>query len=318
MLTALLVLAATAFAAQDAPEQLPPSPQDAAPAPADAPADASAARTEETSPEVRSFLTDAEKLLYDPQAAGLKSVEFDTTVIYPKVGSVGSIHMVWSSGTDATVAFERNEQAQLPPGIPPEVLPMIGEQFGREFLNQMLNRPITPLMADSHAKMEAPQDGLLCISVDREAERAQRIKEHFLYFDEDGLLMKSRIVRDMEGSGAPFSTLPITETYAWKASAPGSELLVLEARAGEQDFGMLGKEKTTTTYTYTTVDGLVLLTGMHVDSQLPAMLGGPDERQYTLRNLVVNGKPAEVASPPTPPSPPEEPAAPVTDPPAGG
>jgi len=316
MLTTLIVLATTAFAAQDAGAGTATPPPEAPRQ--DAPAAAGAAPAE-TTPEVRTFLTDAEKLLYDPQAAGLKSVAFDATVDVPNLGPVGSVHVSWAEGADTVVAFEKDSAAQLPPGVPPELLTLSGEQFGRDFLDQLLNRPISPLLQDSLAKMEPPQDGLVCISIAREAERQQRIKEHNLLFDEDGLLQKSKLVVDTEGSGMPFSTLPITETYSWKPSAPGSELLVLDIRSGEQDYGMIGKEKTTTNFSYTVVDSLVLLTGMSVDSERPAMLGGRDQRQFTLRNLVVNGKPAEVTPAAAPAIAPAEPARPA-DPaaPAGG
>jgi len=311
MLTTLLVLAATALAQDGAAPPVAPAP--AAPA-QDAPA-AQGPAPAVTSPEVRSFLTDAEKQLYDPQAAGLKTVEFDATVEMPKLGPVGSVHVTWAAGGEPTISFVRDEAAELPPNVPGELVSMSGEQFGRDFLDQMLNRPITPMLRDGTAAMCSPQDGMVRISIASATEQQQRIKEHSLFFNEDGLLQKSKMVVDTAGSGMPFETLPITEVYTWKATGSSGDALVADVRSGEQDYGMFGKEKTTTTFSYTTVGDLVVLTGMAVDSDRPAMLGGREQRQVALRNLVVNGKAAEVTAPPAAAAPPAAtPAAPADSP----
>ncbi len=301
MLTTLLVLVTATFSAQDAGTGVATSP------PPPPRADAQA----ETAPEVRDFMLDSEKLLYDPQAAGLKSVEFDAAVEVPNLGPVGSVHVSWADGANTTVVFAKDPAVQIPPGIPPELLTLSGEEFGRDFLDQMLNRRISPLLQESLAKMEPPQNGMVCISVAREAERAQRIKEHTIFFDEDGVLKVSKLLMDTQGMGVPFSTLPITETYTWKPVGPGSELLVLEMRQGEQDYGALGKEKTTTTFDYTVVDNMALVTGMTIESERPAMMGGRTRHQATLRGLVVNGKPATVTPATAPAAAPADPASPA-------
>jgi hypothetical protein len=51
-----------------------------------------------------------------------------------------------------------------------------------------------------------------------------------------------------------------------------------------------------------------------VDSDRPAMLGGREQRQVALRNLVVNGKAAEVAAPPAAAATPAPAGAPAPDP----
>ena len=92
MFTSLLALAALV------PLQESPAAQDPA-TPAAPPVEA--AVPAETAPSVRAFLVEAESHLYDPQAAGLSSVEFDVPIDVANMGVIGTAHVSWNSAGGA-------------------------------------------------------------------------------------------------------------------------------------------------------------------------------------------------------------------------
>jgi hypothetical protein len=80
MLFSTLLLMCVSVPVQDPPAA--PATQDAAPAAPAVPA--------ETPASVRTYLTEAQSHLYDPQAAGLKSLAFDVDIEMPQIGTSAS------------------------------------------------------------------------------------------------------------------------------------------------------------------------------------------------------------------------------------
>jgi hypothetical protein len=288
MLTSLLALVAL-LPLQDAPAAQEPAAPPAAPAEAAAPT--------ETPAGVREFLVDAEGNLYDPQAAGLSSVEFDLPVDIPQLGVIGDAHVTWNSTGGANVAVVRREDVTLPPNLPVEQLDFYGQQMGMQLLGAMLNKPITPMLESSVAHMDGVEDGLVKVRFRNAAAEEQGLKEQALFFDEDGLLQRMRTVAEVEG---PFGAMTVTQnqSFGWKPAVEGSDLVVASTQSSNADFGM-GSTSSETTFTYSTVETIVLATSLSVTQTVPA-----GSMTLSATNLVVNGKAAAPAAPaaPAPPA----------------
>jgi len=277
-----LLLAAALIPLQDTPA----APPEAAPAAAAVPAETPAA--------VRTFLTDAEGRLYDPQAAGLSSLEFDVAIDLPQVGVVGSAHVTWSVDAGANVAVTRKEGAALPQGLSPELADTYGQQMGMQLLGAMLNKPITPMLDGAVAVMDGVEDGLVKVRFHNAAATEQGLQEQALFFDEDGLLQRMRTVAEVEG---PFGAMKVTQKqgFTWKPASEGSELMVAATQSSEADFGM-GSMKGESSFGYTTVESIVLATSVSTRQEMPM---SPAMTQTLVATaLVVNGKPAAAPAAP--------------------
>ncbi len=96
----------------------------------------------ETAPAVRTFLTEAQQRLYDPQTAGLREISFELPLDVPGLGPMGQIAIQWAAATGPIVKVRLESQLSLPPGVPKEMLEFLGQEHGRQFLIHLLNRPI--------------------------------------------------------------------------------------------------------------------------------------------------------------------------------
>jgi hypothetical protein len=287
-----LLLAAALLPLQDAPAE-------------PAPAPAQVAVPTETPAAVRTFLTDAEGRLYDPQAAGLSSLAFDVAIDLPQVGVVGSAHVTWSVDAGMDVAVTRNAGATLPPGLSPELADNYGQQMGMQLLGAMLNKPITPMLEGAVAVMDGVEDGLVKVRFHNAAASEQGLQEQALFFDEDGLLQRMRTVAEVEG---PFGAMKVTQKqgFTWKPAAEGSELMVASTQTTEADFGM-GSMKGESSFGYTTVESIVLATTVTTRQEMP--MSPAMTQTLVATGLVVNGQPAAA---------PAAPEAAPADAPAGG
>jgi len=294
MLLSPLLLMMVACPVQDGAAA--PAAQDAA-APAAAES-AQAAVPTETPDNVRTFLNEAQSRLYDPQAAGLKSLAFDVDVDVPKLGRLGTVHVTWEAGQDAQTHFTAADNPSLPPGMPPGMLEAQSNATAQQLLGGMLNRTIGSLLDEGVATMAGVQDGLVAVSHYHPAAAAQGVKSQLYFFDDDSRLMKSTTVIEQQGM-----TVNITQSYAWKPAAEGSELLVADSQSVEADFGMM-KQSSHAAFTYMKVGTIVLPIRIETSSKGP-MSG---EQVMAAKNLVVNGEVAAVPAPPATPT--GDPAAP--------
>ncbi len=271
MLTNLLLLAAL-VPLQDAPATQDP-----------------AAPATETSPSVRAFLVEAESHLYDPQAAGLSSLEFDVPINHPQAGMLGTAHVSWSSAGQPSVTTSAIAGA---PPLPKEQLDMFGMQFGYQTLGAMLNKPITPLLEGAVATMNGVEEGLVKVSIAHPQAEAAGVKEQSLMFDEDGLLKVMRRVSEVQG---PLGMMTISEKqiFSWKAVAADNVLVVPASQKTESTMGS-GE----TTFGYSTIAGIVLPTTLATVAQVPGM--GEVNQSISAINLVVNGQVAPPSAPVAP------------------
>ncbi|MGQ0552334.1 MAG: hypothetical protein ACT4PU_03860 [Planctomycetota bacterium] len=254
------------------------------------------AATAVTAPAVRTFLTEAQQRLYDPQTAGLREIGLELPLDVPGIGPIGLVAIQWAATTGPTVKVRLDSQLSLPPGVPKEMLEMQGQELGRQFLIHLLNRPIGSLLESGVAKMGTPEDALIPILIEDPQAVAQGLKSQTHYFDEDGQLLKSRFARQTQGAS-------VTELQAWTWSPVSAEnpQLLLRSQSAALDMGMF-KTTTTTTFEYRDVAGIQLLTGMNQRLELPAMMGGTQSMLLSAKSLVVNGQPVE-ATPTVPPTP---------------
>jgi hypothetical protein len=279
-------------------------PQDAPAAPATqaaAPSESAAAPTE-TTEKVRAFLADAQSQLYDPQAAGLKSLAFDLDVDHPMLGDLGTVHATWESGQEAETVFTAKPDMSLPAGVSPVQIEMQSKAQAQQLLGGMLNRSIGSLLDAGVASMAGVQDELVGVKYDHPMMASQGVKSQMFFFDDEGQLKKSTTEMEQQGM-----TIKMVQTYTWKPAAEGTDLLVADSQAVEMDFGMM-KQTSSAAFTYAQVGSIVLPVRIATLSKGP--MGG--EQVLAARNLVVNGQPVpDVAAPPS-----ADPAAPR--PPAGG
>jgi hypothetical protein len=299
MFTTLVLLTATWAAAPCL--QDPPRPADpAAPAPA---ADAPAAPAQ-TSEKVRGFLMEAEGKLYDPQAAGLKTLAFDVSLDVPMPGGeagttnhLGNVHVEWTANQSPNITVKRDESAKLPPGMPPQMIDQQGQSVAEQLLQTMLNRPISPMLEQFVATMEGAEEGLVKVKMHSDEAAAQGLKEQALYFDDDNRLQKISLVAEQMGM-----TIKQTMSFNWKPAADG-ERLILESQDSLADMGMIGKMTSHVAYTYRTIENLTIPTRMQMDNE-GAMVGGKSSQVVAATNLVVNGKAAPDEAAPAAPAPP--------------
>jgi hypothetical protein len=275
MLTSLLLVACLPL--QDAP----------APAPSAAPPAAApeAAAPTETPENVRQFLVDAEAHLYDPQAAGLTSVEFDLAIDLPPVGSVGNAHVTWTAEGGASVEVSRPADKPLPMGIAPEMADGAGRQMALQLLGFMLNKPITPMLDGGVAAMDGVEDGLVKVRIHNAAAEAQGLEEQALYFDDSGLLQRVRTIAQVE---SPMGKVKVqqSQTFAWKAAKEGSELVIADIQRSVADMGPM-QIKAETSFGYTTVADIVLAISASTKTEVP--MQGTITQNLAATNLKVNG-----------------------------
>lgn len=296
MLLSALLLMFVSCAAQDPPTA--PAIQEAAPA-ATAPEPPT-----ETPENVRAFLAEAQSQLYDPQAAGLKSLAFDVDVDFPGLGRVGAVHVTWAAGQEAQTVFTVAENSALPPGLPTGMLEAQSNNLVQQLLGGMLNRPIASLLDAGVATMAGVQEGLVAVSHVHPAFAAQGVTSQIYLFDDDGRLQKSMTEGEQQGM-----TVNLVQGYSWKSAAEGTQLLVADEQSGEAKIGPM-KQSSTATFGYTQVGAIVLLIRISTSNTGP-MSG---EQVLAATNLVVNGEAIPV--PAAPPSAETDPAAPRM--PAGG
>lgn len=288
MLTALVVFASTLAAFQDAP-------------PAAAPTVAAPAPTAQTSDQVVAYLKEAEAQLYDPQAAGLRSLEFDLPVDAPMQGPLGVVHVTWVAGGQASLDVKMAEGVSLE-GFPPGYAEQMAQQNAAEFLNTMLNRPISMLLDGGVATIVGSEAGLVMVDLDAPEARAAGIEQQSYYFDDNNLLRRSVTVAKMMGT-----KVTAKQDFGWRPATEDSPLLVSDSQSIEADMGFM-VQKIDVAFTYSVIDGIVLTSSIEKITEIPAMAGGGTQRQLlTAANMVVNGKPAPMV-----------PAAGETTPPAGG
>jgi hypothetical protein len=277
MLLSSLVLMFVACPAQD-PAAAPA--QDAAPAVA---TEAQAAPTE-TSESVRAFLTEAQNHLYDPQAAGLRSLAFDLDVEMPKLGPLGSVHVTWTAGEPARTDF--TAAPTLAAALPKEMAEAQSSAMAQQLLGGMLNRPLASLLDGGVATMGGVQEGLVAVNHHHPVAAAQGVKSQVYLFDEEGLLKKSATVMEQAGQSAT-----ITQTYSWRPAAEGTDLLVAVGQSVEATIPTPMGDMTQTSnasFTYIQVGAIVLPVQIAMSSQGP-MSG---DQVLKARNLFVNGEAA--------------------------
>jgi hypothetical protein len=288
-----LLMLSLACPVQDAPAA--PATQAAAPT-------ESAAAPTETPAKVREFLTDAQSHLYDPQAAGLKSLAFDVDVDHPMLGDLGTVHATWESGKEAEMVFTAKPDVSLPPGVSPMQIELQSKAQAQQLLGGMLNRTIASLLDEGVASMAGVQDELVGVKYDHPMMASQGVKSQMFFFDDEGQLKKSTTEIEQQGM-----TIKMVQNYKWKPAAEGTELLVADTQAVEMDFGMM-KQSSSAVFTYSQAGAIVLPVKIATSSKGP--MGG--EQVLMARNLVVNGQTVpDMAAPAS-----ADPAAPR--PPAGG
>jgi hypothetical protein len=272
MLTTLITLTMTLGAFQDAPAVTEPTV--AAPVP-----------VAQTSEKVASYLKEAESQLYDPQAAGLKSLEFDLPVEVPQLGRIGQVHVTWIAGGQATIDATMSEDTQVP-GMPPGAVEQMAQATGAEYLNAMLNRPISMLLDNGVATLVGAEDGLVRVDFDAPEARDAGIAGQSYLFDEDGVLRRS--VTKMTMMGAKITA---KQDYRWKPAGE-STLLLPDSQSIAADMGFI-VQKVDVSFTYQMIDGIVLPASIVKTTDIPAAAGGGTQRQVqAVENLIVNGKSA--------------------------
>lgn len=262
-----LLLAACCLAVQDAPP--------------------AAETPTETTAAVRSFLTEAEANLYDPIAAGLSSLEFDVAIDLPQVGVIGTSHVTWSGDGGVNVSVARNEAATLPPGFSPEMAEMTGRQMATQLLGAMLNKPITPMLDDAIAVMDGVEDGQVKVRFHIAAATEQGVQEQAMFFDEDGVLQRMRVVAEVD---SPMGKMKVTQTqaFSWRPASEGSDRLLPAGQQSVADMGMF-KVTGSTSFTHTTVNGILLATAMTTTQSVP-MSPEPVVQTLAATNVLVNGQ----------------------------
>ncbi len=266
MLTSLL-LSLALLPLQDAPAAAPAQAEPAAPV-----------LPTETSESVRQFLLDAEALLYDPQAAGLSSLEFDVPLDHPQAGHLGSAHVTWSTTAGVAVSVTTVEGSP----VPASDAQGIGQMMGSQMVGAMLNKPITPMLDGGIAFMNGIEDGLVKVGFRNEQAAAQGVKEQALYFDDDGLLQRMLTVQEMQGM-----SLRINQSFVWRPVAEGRDVRIAASQhsdtTAETPMGPV-KMPGDTTFTYINVGEIVLLGTISIKQ-------GPMTQTITAANLKVNGQP---------------------------
>jgi len=271
MLTALIVLASAIGAFQEAPT-------------AHEPAVTAPVPVVQTSDKVAAYLNDAEAQLYDPQAAGLRTLEFDLPVDVPTIGNVGQVHVTWTAGGQASLDATMAEGMQLP-GMPAGAAEQMAQQSGAEFLNNMLNRPVSMLLESGVATLIGAEDGLVRVDFDALEAREAGIERQSYYFDEDSVLRRS--VTEMKMMGA---SITAKQDFRWKVVGENSALLVPDTQSIAADMGFM-VQKVEVAFTYQVIDGIMLPTSIEKVSEIPPMAGGGTQRQVmAVTNLIVNGK----------------------------
>ena len=273
MLTSLLLLACLPLQDTPAPPANPPAAAPEAPAPT------------ETPENVRQFLVDAEAHLYDPQAAGLTSVEFDVAIDLPPVGPVGTAHVTWSVDGGANVEISRPADKPLPMGVAPEMVDGNGRLMAMQLLGFMLNKPITPMLDGGVAAMDGVEDGLVKVRIRNSTAEAQGLEEQALYFDDSGLLQRVRTIAQVD---SPMGKVKVkqSQTFAWKPSKEGSELVIADVQRSVADMGPV-QIKAETSFGYTTVADIVLAVSASTKTEVP--MQGTITQSLTATNLKVNG-----------------------------
>lgn len=272
MLFSTLLLMCVTVPVQDPPAA--PATQDAAPA------SAAAAVPAETPENVRTYLTEAQSHLYDPQAAGLKSLAFDVEIDMPQIGHLGVVHVTWNAGESAKTEFKADESAALPAGAPPGMIEAQSNATAQQLLGGMLNRSIASLLDEGVATMAGVQENLVAVSHHHPAAEAQGVKSQVYLFDDEGRLKKSTTEVEQQGM-----TIKIAQNYSWKPATEGSELLVADAQTVEAKFGPM-TQTSQATFTYVQVGPIVLPVRIATSSKGP-MSG---EQVIAATNLVVNGQ----------------------------
>lgn len=295
MLLSTLLLMSVACPIQDPPAA--PASQDGAAAAVPA-----AEVPTETPENVRSFLNEAQGHLYDPQAAGLKSLAFDMDVDFPGLGHVGAVHVSWEAGQSAQTAFTADETTALPPGVPPGMMEQQSSAMAQQLLGGMLNRPISSLLDAGVATMAGVQEGLVAVSHYHPIAAQQGVKSQVYLFDEDGKLQKSSTEMEQQGM-----TIDIVQTYAWKPAAEGTDLLVPQEQSVEAKIGPM-TQSSKASFTYAQIGPIVL--PVRISTTTSGPMSG--EQIMAAKNLVVNGEaaavPAAPAMPEANPAAPREPA----------
>lgn len=292
-----LLLLSTLVPMQDVPAAKDPAVPAAAPPAAAAPQDpaAPAAVPSETPEAVKKFLQEAEAHLYDPQASGLRAVEFDVPIELPNVGVVGSAHVSWSTEAGESVTIDRSGAKELPPGFPAGMAEGFGRQMALQVLSTMLNKPITPMLAGAVATMDGVEDGLVKVSFHNAEAQKSGLKEQALFFDDTGLLQRLRTSGEQQG---PMGKVNIkqTETFSWRPVKEGSTLVVAASQKSHAEMGMMPIDGSTT-FSYSTIGEIVLATQLAITQSSPM---GPSSQTIKALNLKVNGE--AVPEAPAPPS----------------
>ncbi len=277
MLTSLL-LSLALLPLQDAPAA------EAAPAAPSAATPAAPAIPTETSASVLEFLKEAEAHLYDPQAAGLSSLEFDVPVDHPQAGHLGTAHVSWSTTGGVAVNVTAVEGSPAPAAVAQS----LGQQLGTQMIGAMLNKPITPMLAGGVAWMNGVEDGLVKVAFRVEEAAAQGVKEQALYFDDDGMLRRMLLVQEVPGA-----SLRMTQSFEWRPVAEGRDVCIAASQHSDtQAETPMGPMKVPgeTTFTYVTVGEIVLPRTISTTQTVPGR--GPVTQTIDASNLKVNGQPA--------------------------
>lgn len=226
------------------------------------------------------YLTEAEMLLYQPEGDGLESLSF--TMRRPEAAGGGTITVSWTKGQEPRIEAELGEQLEA---LAPEPMhALLAQQLvneGRENLRYALNRQYTMLLDDWDATLAGLEDGMMRVAwtADPASDSAGGAQSY--YFDGDQVLRRAHVD---QVNGQPIGA---DIDFEWRPAAEGRDELVLAGQktrikvpgpAGEMELVV------TTTYTYTTVDDIVILSGKK-DSQLGQQI------ETRFEDLLVNGEP---------------------------
>lgn len=238
-----------------------------------------------TNDTTQAFLEEAEAILYHPDEEGLQSFSF--SVERPAQQGGGTIRVAWTRGEEPQVEAELGEQMKAQ--YPEAMLGMVEEQLaveGREYAKWMLNRPFSMMQGEWNARIEGVEDGLMKVAFEPTGPGAAGSQA--MLFDDEQVLEEARMSGQMNGQ-----QMDVDIDFDWRPVAEGDGRLVLSGQTSSIELPSPMGEGTmeitsTSTYHYTNVDDLVILTGKTDESSFPPG-GQPTEMRF--ENLVVNGEP---------------------------
>lgn len=263
--------------------------------------------TEETSAEVIEFLRAAQDTLYDPEAHGLESLEFDMPIGMPtailemlagQMGQtldlppgdivlLGSVRVKWTAGNEPEFLVSRADG--VPQGVMAitQMMGLTDQQFpiiANQALTAALNRTVTlePILESHIATLEGDVDGLMKVAFMPKAERPDAPPMAW-FFDADKVPVKSVISVDQPNQMGGTTESLIRGENSWEAVGDDGRLLV--ATQMQQEGGPMSFSQSVD-YEFEWIDGVPILTG-YTEKSTP--MGQSFTRIVVFGELRVNG-----------------------------